>query len=68
MQKYFLHTKIKCVKSKHLDKKYKKLLFFISRFIIMLNILFKRRVDEKFFSSFLVASLASSLFGTDLKQ
>ncbi len=47
MQKYFLHTKIKCVKYKHLDKKYKKLLFFISRFIIMSNILFKRKVNEK---------------------
>ena len=47
MQKYFLHTKIKCVKSKHLDKKYKKLLLFISRFIIISNILFKRKVNEK---------------------
>ena len=54
MQKYFLHTKIKCVKSKHLDKKYKKRLLFISHFIIMLKYYITRKVNEKvsFFISF----------------
>ena len=42
-------------------------MLFISRFFIILKYFITRRVDEKVsFLSFLVASLAGSLFGADL--
>ena len=42
MQKYFLHTKIKCVKYKHLDKKYKKTLAIYFTFYYNIKIFYHK--------------------------